>query len=79
VFRLVLTDGLWIVGTGLAFGLAGSYFVGRLMQSMLFGVAPMNFTVIGGVTLILGIVALLATGIPALRASRINPVVVLSR
>lgn len=79
VFRLVLTDGLWIVATGLVFGLAGSYFVGRLMQSMLFGIAPMNFAVIGGVTLILGVVALLATGIPALRASRISPVVVLSK
>jgi hypothetical protein len=79
VFRLVLTDGLWIAGTGLVAGLTGSYFVGRLMQSLLFGVTPMNVAVVGLVTLVLGAVAVVATGIPAMRASRINPVVVLSK
>jgi predicted permease len=79
VFRLVLSDGVLIVGVGLVAGLVGSYFVGRLMQSMLYGVAPMSPIVIGAVTLILGAVALVASGIPALRASRINPVVVLSK
>jgi len=42
-------------------------------------VVAMNATVIGLVTLILAAVALVATGIPAMRASRINPVVVLSK
>jgi predicted permease len=79
VFRLVLTDGLWIAMFGLAAGLLGSYFVGTLMQSLLFGVAPMNVAVIALVTVILAIVALIATGIPAMRASRINPVVVLQK
>ena len=79
VFRLVLGDGLWIAAIGLAGGLIGSYFVGGLMQSMLFGVVAMNATVVGLVTLILAAVALVATGIPAMRASRINPVVVLSK
>jgi len=79
VFRLVLRDGLWIVAAGLVAGLAGSYFVGRVMQTLLFGVAPMNLAVVGAVTTFLGVVALLATGIPAMRASRINPVVVLSK
>jgi len=79
VFRLVLTDGLWIAALGLAAGLAGSYFVGSLMRSLLFGVAPMNPAVIALVTLILAAVALIATGIPAMRASRINPVVVLQK
>jgi ABC-type antimicrobial peptide transport system permease subunit len=79
VFRLVLGDGLWIAGIGLAVGLTGSYFVGRLMQSLLFGVTPMNTEVIGLVTAVLATVALVATAIPALRASRINPVVVLGK
>ncbi len=79
VFRLVLTDGMWIAVLGLAAGLLGSYFVGTLMQSLLFGVAPMNPSVIGLVTIVLTVVALLATAIPALRASRINPVVVLQK
>lgn len=79
VFRLVLGDGLFIVGIGLAAGLLGSYFVGRLMQSLLYGVAPMNPIVIGLVTLVLATVALVASGIPAIRASRINPAVVLGK
>ena len=79
VFQLVLLDGLWIAALGLLAGLAGSYFVGQLMQTLLFGVTPMNVAVIGLVTIVLGVVALVATGIPALRASRINPVIVLSK
>jgi ABC-type lipoprotein release transport system permease subunit len=49
------------------------------MRALLFGVSPMNVEVIGLVTLVLAAVALLASGIPALRASRINPVVVLGK
>ncbi len=79
VFRLVLTDGLVIIGVGLVAGLTGSYFVGRLMASLLFGVGPMNPVVIGLVTVVLAGVALLASGIPALRASRINPAMVLGK
>jgi len=79
VFRLVLTDGVIIVGVGLVAGLAGSYFIGRLMQTMLFGVAPMSPVVIGVVTLLLATVAFVASGIPALRASRISPAVVLGK
>ena len=79
VFRIVLTDGVVIVGAGLVAGLIGSYFVGRVMQTMLFGVAPMSPVVIGVVTLVLAAVAFVASGIPALRASRINPAVVLGK
>lgn len=79
VFRLVLGDGLWIVAIGIVVGLTGSYFVGQLMRTLLYGVAPMNVAVLGLVTLGLGLVAIVATGIPALRASRINPVVVLGK
>jgi predicted permease len=79
VFRLVLTDGLIIVGTGLVVGVAGSYFVGRVMQSLLYGVTPMSPMVIGVVTVVLAIVAFVATSIPALRASRIKPSIVLGK
>ncbi len=79
VFGLVLRDGLKIVALGIAIGLAGSFFVGRLMQRELFNVAPMNPLVLALVTVMLAVVALLASGIPALRASRINPIVVLGK
>jgi len=79
VFRLVLGDGLKVIGGGLALGLAGSFVVGRLMRAQLFEVTPMNPAVLGIMTLTLSAVALLAVAIPALRASRINPVEALMR
>jgi predicted permease len=79
VFGLVLTDGLKIAGAGLAVGLAGSFFVGQIMKSQLFAVSPMNPIVLILVSLILALVALVACAIPALRASRINPIIVLGK
>ena len=46
------------------------------MQSLLYGVTPMNALVIALVTLVLAVVALVAISIPAMRARRIDPVVV---
>jgi predicted permease len=79
VFGLVLRAGLKIVAIGLGIGLAGSIAVGQLMRSQLFNVTPLNPIVIVLVTLALSIVALIASGIPAIRASRINPIVVLGK
>jgi predicted permease len=79
VFGLVLGDGLRIVAVGLAFGLVGSLAVAQVMKSQLFNVAAINPIVLAAVTVTLSIVALVASGIPALRASRINPIVVLGK
>jgi predicted permease len=79
VFGLVLRDGLRIVGIGVAVGLASSATAGQLMKSQLFNVAPMDPVVLGGGTAALVVVALIATMIPAWRASRIDPIVALGR
>jgi len=79
VFRLVLAGGLTIVAIGLSLGLAGSYLIGRLMQSQLYEVEPTDLTVVAAVVVILGAVALLASIIPSWRATKINPIVVLSK
>jgi predicted permease len=79
VFRLVLSDGVRIVGIGIAAGIALAYGAGQLMRSLLFGVSPMNPTVLLMVTLTLAVVAAVATLVPAIRASRINPIVVLGK
>ena len=79
VFRLVLGDGIRIVVTGLAIGLVGSIVVGQVLKSQLFNVTPLNPLVLAVVTFVLSAVALVATAIPALRASRINPNVVLTK
>jgi predicted permease len=79
IFKLVFSSGLRIVGAGLAIGLVGSYLVGRVMASQLFNVAPTNPFVLLSVVMTLSAVAMIASVVPAWRASRIDPIVVLSR
>jgi predicted permease len=78
VFAIVLGDGARIVVIGIAIGLAGAFLLGRAMTSVLFGVAPSDPLVIAWVAGLLAGVALLAVLIPARRAARVNPMVVLS-
>ena len=79
VFRLVLTEGVKMIGIGLVAGLAGAFFVARLMTNMLFGITPLDPMVIGAMTFTLVVVALVASVIPAWRATTIDPIVVLGK
>ena len=79
VFRLVLREGLNIVGVGVALGLLGSYALRSALQSQLYGVEPLDPMVWGAVAGLLIVVALLACVLPAHRATRVNPVVALSQ
>jgi putative ABC transport system permease protein len=56
-------------------GLGGAYAVTRVMNGLLFGVTSTDPLTFAGVTLLLCVVALLATYIPARRASRVDPLV----
>lgn len=77
IFGLIVSEGAWLLAIGVAAGLAGAFALRRALQTQLFGVTPMDPTVLLAVTAVLGAVALLACAIPARRASRIDPVVVL--
>lgn len=69
VIGLVLYEGLLLAGIGLVLGLVGAYYVGRAMQSILFGVKPLDilaFAVVGAVLLA---TSLLACWLPAQRAA----------
>jgi putative ABC transport system permease protein len=77
VFGLVIRDGVKIVALGLVLGLAGLFALGSALSSVLFGVTPMDPTVIGLVAVALGTVAMLAMIIPARRAARVNPAIAL--
>jgi putative ABC transport system permease protein len=77
VLRLILGKGARITFLGVAIGLAATLAVARLMASLLFGVSATDLLTYSGVAILLTLVALSASLIPALRATRIDPVVAL--
>ncbi len=74
IVRLVLGEGLVMVGAGGLLGLAGILAMGRVLQSQLFGVRPSDPLIITGIICIVGVVALGACLVPARRAAAIDPV-----
>jgi predicted permease len=77
VLAVILGEGVLLIGSGLAIGLAGSFALTRLLSRLLFGVAatdPLTFAV---VALLLSVVALAACYFPARRALRVDPFVAL--
>lgn len=78
VFQLVLREGLVLVAAGLIVGGIGSYLLRRTLESQLFGVTASNPTVLLVVSAVLAAVALVACAVPARRATRIDPLIVLT-
>jgi putative ABC transport system permease protein len=74
LFRLVLGNGFTLVLIGLAIGLAAALRMGPLLQSILYGIKPRDPYTMAAVALVLMVVSLLAFLVPALRASKIDPV-----
>lgn len=72
VIAMVVKEGVALAGAGLALGLIGAYFVGRGMQSILFGVSAIDYSAFGAVALLLLIAALLACSLPAIRAASVE-------
>ena len=77
VMRLVLGQGLLLAAIGLAIGLAGSVAATRLLRSLLFEVKPNDPLTYAAVAGLLGVIALAACCVPALRATRVDPLVAL--
>jgi putative ABC transport system permease protein len=77
VVQMVLRDSLAPVIVGSALGIAAAVIATRLMRSMLYGVSPTDPATFVGVTAVLLGVALLASVVPAARASRVDPIVAL--
>jgi len=77
VVKLVMREGILVAVIGAVIGLGGAYLVGRAMQSTLYGVGAIDGFALGGTAVLLLIVALLACLLPALRASRVQPMVAL--
>ena len=77
VQRIFVTRGLTLAAAGLAIGLIGAAAMMRLLSSFLFGVNPFDPVTYVAVTAGLGLVALIATWLPARQATRIDPMMAL--
>ena len=77
VLGMVLRQAIALIGAGLAFGLTGAFAVTRVLNNFLYGVKPFDPATCAAVSVVLTAVALLATYLPALRATRVDPMVAL--
>jgi putative ABC transport system permease protein len=77
VVALVVRDGLILAAIGTGIGLIGAYFVGRAMQSLLYGVGALDLSAFSSVAAVLLLTAVLACFLPARRAASVEPMRVL--
>lgn len=77
VLRMVLGSGFKLVLTGVMIGLAGALASSRLLTSFLFQVRPSGPVTFVAVSIVLAVVALLASLLPGLRATRVDPMIAL--
>ena len=77
VVRMVLRQGMTLVGIGIGLGLGGAWALTRLLRGMLYGVSPMDPLTLAAGAVVLSLIALLGCYLPARRAARIDPMVAL--
>ena len=77
VLWLVMKEGAKFAASGIALGLAGAFFVARLLSSQLYGVSPMDAITYVSVAVLVAIVTLVACYVPARRAMAIDPMIAL--
>lgn len=74
ILKMVLREALILIGVGLALGIAGTFLTHRALGSLLYGVDPSDPVVLVSLSLLLALVALLASLIPARRATHVEVV-----
>jgi predicted permease len=77
LLRMVVKSGLKLALVGIALGIAGGFVTARLISSLLFGVAPTDAGTFAGVCVVLFLSAMIASYIPANRATKVDPMVAL--
>jgi ABC-type antimicrobial peptide transport system permease subunit len=73
--RMVVWQGMRLAALGVAIGIAAAFGLTRLISAFLFGVTARDPLVFVGVPALLALVAFVAVWIPAMRASRVDPIV----
>ena len=74
VLRLVVNQGMKPVVIGLAIGVVSAFALGRLIASQLYQVSAYNPALLGGATVLLAVIALIACLVPARRATLVDPI-----
>ena len=77
VLGLVIREGLFVVGIGLVLGLSLAFVAARLIEGFLYGVAATDAITFLTVPIVLGVVAVVASYVPARRATKVDPLVAL--
>jgi putative ABC transport system permease protein len=77
VLRLVVSEGMLIAAVGIGAGLIGALAVSRVMATLLYGIEARDPATFLAVALVLSVVAIIASYLPALRAARVDPIVAL--
>lgn len=77
ILRLVVKQGLLLALIGVGIGLTGAFILTRVMSSLLFGVGAADLTTFVAISLMLTLVAAVASYIPARRATKVDPMIAL--
>src|SRR5213595_399978 len=75
VLQMTVGQGLKLVGAGMLLGVAAAFLLTRLLQSLLFGISATDPVTFFGISLVLLAVAILASYRPALRATKVDPII----
>jgi ABC-type antimicrobial peptide transport system permease subunit len=78
VIRPILRRGMSLVAAGIVIGLVGAFWATRLIQQILFDVAPNDATTFVVVSILFTAVALVACLVPARKATQVDPVTALA-
>jgi putative ABC transport system permease protein len=77
MLRMVVRQGTWLIGGGLALGVAASFGLTRMLQNQLWGVTATDADTFIGVSALLAAIAWVACIVPARRAAKVDPMVAL--